>query len=57
MKTIQVTKELISDLIPLVDDRISLLKRSMRSNPSPLGAELKRLQEFFEVIEKISCEK
>jgi hypothetical protein len=57
MKTIQVTKELISDLIPIVDDRIHFITENLYRNPGFLGAELKRLQEFFEVIEKLDCEK
>ena len=57
VKTIQVTKELINDLIPIVDDRIRFIDQNLYRNPGPLGEELKRLQEFFEVIEGISCEK
>jgi len=57
MKTIQVSKELINDLIPIVDERIRFITQNLYRNPGFLGAELKRLQEFFEVIEGISCEK
>jgi hypothetical protein len=57
IKTIQVSKELINDLIPIVDERIRFITQNLYRNPGPLGEELKRLQEFFEVIEKLDCER
>ncbi len=57
IKTIQVSKELINDLIPIIDDRIHFINCHLHLNRGPLGDELQRLKEFFKIIDKLSCEK
>jgi hypothetical protein len=57
IKTIQVSKELINDLIPIVDDRIRFITMNLHHNRGPLGDELQRLKEFSKIIDKLSCEK
>ena len=54
---LNISKELINDLIPIVDERIGFIQDNLRRNPGPLGDQLKRLKEFFRVIDKISCER
>ncbi len=57
VKTIQVSKELINDLIPIIDDRIHFINCHLHLNRGPLGDELQRLKEFSKIIDKMSCEK
>ena len=54
---LKLSKELINDLIPIVDERIGFIQDNLHRNPGPLGEQLKRLKEFFRVLEKISCER
>ena len=49
-------KATIDDLIPIVDNRISFLQNNKHKNPSVLEPQLKRLQELFKVLDRLSTE-
>ena len=55
MPQITITKELADDLVHIIDDRLRFIQHHIQHNRIPLGQEAKRLNEFFEVVESISC--
>lgn len=56
MTQVNISKQLASDLVDVIDNRIRFLSENIRRNPGPIKEKLERLREFFKIIDVISCE-
>lgn len=57
LKTIQLDKETINDLIPIIDEHIKFINDNIQHSRPFFEPQRERLKKLFEVLDKLSVEK